>query len=41
MLLGDIQTLIRTGQRPPGKRVPSLQLLKTDKGEYWRYPTAK
>jgi esterase/lipase superfamily enzyme len=41
MLLGDIQTLIRTGQRPPGKRVPSLQLVKTDKGEYWRYPTAK
>jgi esterase/lipase superfamily enzyme len=41
VLLGDIRTLIRIGERPLGKRMPSLQLVKTDKGEYWRYPAAK
>ena len=41
MLLGDIQTLIRLGERPLGKHMPSLQLVKTDKGSYWRYPAPK
>ncbi|HXF53455.1 MAG TPA: alpha/beta fold hydrolase [Hyphomicrobiaceae bacterium] len=41
MLLGDIQTLIRSGARPLGKYLPSLQLVRTDKGEYWRYPPPK
>jgi esterase/lipase superfamily enzyme len=41
MLLGDIQTLIRIGERPLGKRMPSLQLVTTDKGSYWRYPAPK
>jgi esterase/lipase superfamily enzyme len=37
-LLSDIQQLIRTGERPPDKRVPILERIKTDKGDYWRYP---
>lgn len=38
-LLQDIGLLIQTGERPPGKRVPILQEVKTDKGAYWRYPS--
>ena len=38
MLLGDIRTLLRVGERPLGKAMPSLELVKTDKGSYWRYP---
>ena len=37
-LLQDIGLLIQTGERPPGKRVPILQEVTTDKGAYWRYP---
>jgi esterase/lipase superfamily enzyme len=37
-LLSDIQLLIQTGERPPDKRVPILERIKTDKGYYWRYP---
>lgn len=40
-LLNDIRLLIQTGQRPPDKRVPSLQALTTAQGgAYWRYPSA-
>ena len=37
-LLSDIQLLIQTGERPPDKRIPILQRVKTLKGDYWRYP---
>jgi len=37
-LLNDIQLLIQTGERPPDKRVPILERVKTAKGDYWRYP---
>jgi esterase/lipase superfamily enzyme len=37
-LLSDIQLLIQTGERPPDKRVPILERIKTAKGDYWRYP---
>ena len=37
-LLQDIQLLIQTGERPPDKRVPILERVKTTKGDYWRYP---
>lgn len=37
-LLQDIGLLIQTGERPPGKRVPILQQVTTNKGPYWRYP---
>jgi esterase/lipase superfamily enzyme len=37
-LLSDIQLLIQTGERPPDKRIPILQRVKTLKGYYWRYP---
>jgi esterase/lipase superfamily enzyme len=37
-LLSDIQLLIQTGERPPDKRVPILERVKSDKGLYWRYP---
>ena len=36
--LSDIQILIQTGERPPDKRVPILERVKTAKGDYWRYP---
>jgi esterase/lipase superfamily enzyme len=39
-LLQDIQLLIQTGERPPDKRVPILERVKTAKGDYWRYPKA-
>ncbi len=40
-LLADIKLLIQTGQRPPDKRVPALEALKTAQGgAYWRYPSA-
>lgn len=39
-LLQDIGLLIQTGERPPGKRVPILQQVTTEKGNYWRYPGA-
>ncbi len=37
-LLQDIGLLMQTGERPPSKRVPILQQVTTDKGNYWRYP---
>jgi len=37
-LLRDLQLLIRTGERPPDKRVPTLERVKTAKGHYWRSP---
>jgi esterase/lipase superfamily enzyme len=37
-LLNDIQLLIQTGERPPDRRVPILERVKTEKGDYWRYP---
>jgi esterase/lipase superfamily enzyme len=37
-LLGDIQQLIQTGLRPPDKRLPILEAVKTAAGQYWRYP---
>jgi hypothetical protein len=38
-LLQDVQLLIQTGERPPDKRVlPILERVKTDRGDYWRYP---
>lgn len=40
-LVNDIALLIQTGERPPEKRVPTLERIKTDKGDYWRYPLGK
>jgi esterase/lipase superfamily enzyme len=41
-LLNDIRLLIQTGQRPPDKRVPTLQpMTTTGGGAYWRYPPAQ
>lgn len=40
-LLNDIQLIIQTGERPPEMRVPILQKITTDKGVYWRYPSAR
>jgi esterase/lipase superfamily enzyme len=37
-LLNDIELLLKTGERPPEKRIPILQRIKTVKGDYWRYP---
>lgn len=37
-LLRDIELLFKSGQRPPEKRFPLLQLVPTDKGNYWKFP---
>ena len=37
-LLNDIGLLLQTGERPPERRIPILQKVKTAKGEFWRYP---
>jgi len=36
-LLNDLKLLILTGQRPPDKRMPDLERVGTERGEYWRY----
>ncbi|KUO55424.1 MAG: hypothetical protein APF80_06585, partial [Alphaproteobacteria bacterium BRH_c36] len=40
-LLEDIGKLVSAGIRPPGTRLPKLERVETDKGPYWRYPTAQ
>jgi esterase/lipase superfamily enzyme len=41
-LLNDIKLLIQTGERPPDKRIPILQPVKTAAGGlYWRYPPVR
>jgi len=37
-LLNDIGLLLQTGERPPDKRIPILQRVRTERGEFWRYP---
>jgi esterase/lipase superfamily enzyme len=37
-LLNDIGLLLRTGERPPDRRIPILQRIVTPKGDFWRYP---
>ncbi len=37
-LLSDIGLIIQTGERPPDKRFPILQKMKTSAGDYWKYP---
>jgi len=37
-LVGDIALLIQTGERPPEKRIPILERISTEKGDYWRFP---
>ena len=36
-LIKDIELMIRTGVRPPELRLPELQRIRSEKGEYWRY----
>ena len=40
-LLNDISVLLQTGERPPDKRIPILELIESDKGKFWRYPAAR
>lgn len=37
-LLNDIALLLQTGERPPDKRVPILEIIKNGAGTFWRYP---
>jgi esterase/lipase superfamily enzyme len=37
-LLNDIGLLLLTGERPPDRRVPILQRVRTARGDFWRYP---
>ena len=36
-LLQDIELILRTGQRPPERRMSTLQPVTGDRGVYWRY----
>lgn len=38
-LLNDIKMLLLTGQRPPDKREPYLETVKSAAGTFWRYPS--
>jgi esterase/lipase superfamily enzyme len=40
-LLEDMRVLLRTGERPPEKRVPTLERIRSVKGDFWRYPAAR
>jgi esterase/lipase superfamily enzyme len=40
-LLNDISLLLQTGERPPDKRIPILELIDSGKGKFWRYPAAR
>ncbi len=37
-LLNDIGLLLRTRERPPEKRIPILEKITIERGQYWRYP---
>jgi esterase/lipase superfamily enzyme len=37
-LLNDIGLLLQTGERPPDRRIPILQRVRTLRGDFWRYP---
>jgi esterase/lipase superfamily enzyme len=37
-LLNDIALLLQTGERPPDRRIPILQRVRTLRGDFWRYP---
>ncbi len=40
-LLNDIGLLLQTGERPPDKRIPILELINSGKGKFWRYPATR
>jgi esterase/lipase superfamily enzyme len=40
-LLNDIGLLLQTGERPPDKRIPILELIDSGKGKFWRYPATR
>ena len=40
-LLNDIALLLQTGERPPDKRIPILELIDSGKGKFWRYPAMR
>jgi esterase/lipase superfamily enzyme len=37
-LLNDIGLLLLTGERPPERRIPILEIVQVPTGAYWRYP---
>jgi esterase/lipase superfamily enzyme len=37
-LLEDIERLLRTGTRPPDRRLPILKRIASPAGDFWRYP---
>jgi esterase/lipase superfamily enzyme len=40
-LLADIGLLLQTGERPPDRRIPALQRVRTAGGDFWRYPMGR
>jgi esterase/lipase superfamily enzyme len=40
-LLNDIGLLLQTGERPPDKRIPILELIQSGRGKFWRYPATR
>lgn len=37
-LINDIGLILRTRERPPEKRIPILEKVTIERGDYWRYP---
>ena len=37
-LLDDIRIVLTSGMRPPERRLPILQKISSEKGDFWRYP---
>ena len=40
-LITDMRLLMRTGVRPPPRRLPEIERVATPKGDFWRYPAPR
>ncbi len=40
-LIDDMRLLLRTGDRPPQRRLPDIERVTTPKGDFWRYPAPR
>ena len=37
-LIDDMRILLLSGERPPLKRTPTIEVVATPRGDFWRYP---
>ena len=40
-LITDMRLLLRTGVRPPPRRLPEIERVATPRGDFWRYPAPR